>query len=34
MKMMNKMFMDELEKCVVIFIDDILVFSSTAEEHE
>jgi hypothetical protein len=34
MKMMNKMFMDELEKCVVIFIDDILVFSRTAEEHE
>jgi hypothetical protein len=34
MKMMNKMFMDELEKCVVIFIDDILVFSRTTEEHE
>jgi hypothetical protein len=34
MNMMNKVFMDELEKCIVVFIDDILVFSKTAEEHE
>jgi hypothetical protein len=34
MNMMNKVFMDELDKCVVIFIDDILVFSQTTEEHE
>jgi hypothetical protein len=33
MNMMNKVFMDELDKCVVVFIDDILVFSKTAEEH-
>jgi hypothetical protein len=26
--------MDELDKCVVAFIDDILVYSQTAEEHE
>jgi hypothetical protein len=32
--MMNKVFMDELDKCVIVFIDDILVFSKTAEEHE
>jgi hypothetical protein len=34
MNMMNKVFMDELDKCVVVFIDDILVFSETTEEHE
>jgi hypothetical protein len=32
--MMNKVFMDELDKCVVVFIDDILVFSKTAGKHE
>jgi hypothetical protein len=31
---MDKVFMDELDKCVVVFINDILVFSKTAEEHE
>jgi DNA replication protein DnaC len=31
---MNKVFMEELDKCVVVIIDDILVFSKTAEEHE
>jgi hypothetical protein len=34
MNMMNKVFMDELDKCVVVFIDDIQVFSKTVEEHE
>jgi hypothetical protein len=34
MNMMNKVFMDELDKCVVVFIDDILVYSQSAEEHE
>jgi hypothetical protein len=34
MNMMNKVFMDEWDKCVVVFIDNILVFSKTAEEHE
>jgi hypothetical protein len=34
MNLMNKVFMDELDKCVVVFIDDILVYSQTAEEHE
>jgi hypothetical protein len=26
--------MDELDKCVVVFIDDIPIFSKTAKEHE
>jgi hypothetical protein len=34
MNIMNKVFMDELDKCVVIFIGDILVFSKTTEEQE
>jgi hypothetical protein len=34
MNMMNKVFMEKIDKCVVVFIDDILVFSETAEEHE
>jgi hypothetical protein len=34
MNMMDKVFMDKLDKCVIVFIDDILVFSKTVEEHE
>jgi hypothetical protein len=34
MNMMNKVFMNELDKCVVVFIDDILVFSKTTDDHE
>jgi hypothetical protein len=34
MYLMNKVFMEFLDKFVVLFIDDILVFSKTEEEHE
>ena len=34
MNMMNKVFMEELDKLVVVFIDDILIYSATIEEHE
>jgi hypothetical protein len=34
MYMMNKVFMEYLDKFVVVFIDDILVFSRTEEEHD
>jgi hypothetical protein len=33
MNLMNKVFMEELDKFVVVFIDDILVYSRGAEEH-
>jgi hypothetical protein len=32
--LMNMVFMEYLDKFVVIFIDDILIFSKTEEEHE
>jgi hypothetical protein len=34
MNMMNKVFMEDLDKFVVVLIDDILVYSATTEEHE
>jgi hypothetical protein len=34
MYLMNKVFMEYLDKFVVIFIDDILIFSKTEEEHK
>ena len=34
MNLMNKEFMEELDKFVVAFIDDILLYSRSAEEHE
>jgi hypothetical protein len=34
MYLMNKVFMKYLDKFVVVFIDDILIFSKTEEEHE
>ena len=30
----NRIFMDFLDKFVIIFMDDILIFSNTAEEHK
>jgi hypothetical protein len=32
--LMNSVFMSELDKFVIVFIDDILVYSKTMEEHE
>jgi hypothetical protein len=34
MNLMNKVFMEELDKFAVVFIDDILVYSKSVEEHE
>jgi hypothetical protein len=34
MYLMNKVFMEYLDRFVIVFIDDILVFSKTMEEHE
>jgi hypothetical protein len=31
---MNKVFMEYLDKFVVVFINNILVYSETEEEHE
>jgi hypothetical protein len=32
--MMNKVFREYLDKFVMVFIDDILVYSASEEEHE
>jgi hypothetical protein len=34
MYLMNSIFMEELDKFVVVFIDDILIFSKSKKEHE
>ena len=33
MNMINKVFMEELDKFVMVFINDILIYSETTEEH-
>ena len=33
MRVMNNLFHDLLDECVVCFLDDILIFSKSAEEH-
>jgi hypothetical protein len=32
--LMNKVFMEYLDKFIVVFIDDILIFSRNEEEHD
>jgi hypothetical protein len=34
MYLMNKVFMEYLDMFVVVFIDDILVYPNSEEEHE
>jgi hypothetical protein len=34
MYLMNKVFMEYLDKFVVVFINDILIFSKNEEEHD
>ena len=34
MYLINKVFMEYLDKFVIVFIDDILIFSKSEEEHE
>jgi hypothetical protein len=34
MYLMNKVFMEYLDKFIVVFIDDILIFSKMVEKHE
>ena len=34
MNMMNKVFMEFLDKFVVVFIDDIMVYSKNEQEHK
>jgi hypothetical protein len=33
MYLINSVFMPELDKFVIVFIDDILIYSKTEEDH-
>ena len=33
MPMMNILFVDMLDKGVIVFLDDVLIYSTTVEEH-
>jgi hypothetical protein len=33
MYLMNKVFMEYLDKFIIVFIDDILIYSRSEEEH-
>ena len=33
MRLMNDVFRDMLDECVIVFLDDILIFSKTLDEH-
>jgi hypothetical protein len=33
LQLMNSVFLTELDKFIVLFIDDILIYSKIAEEH-
>jgi hypothetical protein len=34
MYLMNSIFMEELDMFIIVFIDEILVYSKSTEEHE
>jgi hypothetical protein len=34
MYLMNRVFMEYVDKFVIVFIDDILVYSKSEEEHD
>jgi hypothetical protein len=34
MYLMNSVFMEELDKFIMVFIDDVLVYSKSMEEHK
>jgi hypothetical protein len=34
MNLMNKMFMEYLDRFIVVFIDDILIYSKSDSDHE
>ena len=33
MQMMNNLFTDMLDKGVIVFLDEVLIYSTTVEEH-